>query len=74
MVTPVETDTSFSFRTPTPLFDSAGYRLSIGSPTYAISSDGQRFLVMKTEVAASDTTLAVIDNWFEEIGRREAMQ
>jgi len=74
MVTPVETETSFSYGTPTPLFDSSEYRLSINSPTYAISSDGQRFLMMKREVAASDTTLAVIDNWFEDIRRREASQ
>jgi hypothetical protein len=30
--------------------------------------------MMKREVAASDTTLAVIDNWFEDIRRREASQ
>jgi hypothetical protein len=69
MVTPVETEASFSHRTPIPLIDGAGYRLAIGGPSYAISSDGQRFLVMKTEVAASDTTLAVVENWFEEIRR-----
>ena len=74
MVTPVDTETTFSFRTPTPLVDATGYRLSINSPTYAMSSDGQRFLMMKTEYPASDTTLAVIDNWFEEIRRREASQ
>jgi serine/threonine-protein kinase len=74
MVTRVETETSFSYGTPTPLFDSSEYRLSVNSPTYAISSDGQRFLMMKRGVAASDTTLGVIDNWFEVIRRREAAQ
>jgi len=74
MVTPVETETSFSHQTPIPLFEDADYRLSVASPTYAISSDGQRFLVMKTEAPASDTTLAVIDNWFEDIRRLEAAQ
>jgi serine/threonine-protein kinase len=74
MVTPVETETSFSYGTPTPLFDSTGYRLSVASPTYAVSSDGQRFLVMKDDVVTSDTTLAVIDNWFEEIRRLEATE
>jgi len=29
---------------------------------------------MKHEVADSDTTLAVIDNWFEEIRHLEASQ
>ena len=74
MVAPVETEASFSNGTPTPLIGDTGYGLGRANSSYAISSDGQRFLVMKREVATSDTTLAVIDNWFEEIRRLEATE
>jgi serine/threonine-protein kinase len=44
-----------------------------GSPNWDISSDGQRFLMMKVEEQAEqesgETALIVVNNWFEELNR-----
>jgi serine/threonine-protein kinase len=44
-----------------------------GSPNWDISSDGQRFLMMKAEEQAEqtsgETSLIVVNNWFEELNR-----
>jgi hypothetical protein len=40
-------------------------------PVWDISSDGQRFLLMKDEeeLVAVSTRLIIVDNWFEELNR-----
>ena len=43
--------------------------LDVGVPNYDVSSDGQRFFMVKETVAAT-TDLTVVFNWFEELKAR----
>jgi hypothetical protein len=52
----------------------AGYYSGAGDPgrTYDITSDGQRFLMIKTggvDQTAAPPSLIVVQNWFEELRR-----
>jgi hypothetical protein len=56
------------------LFDGDFYFASgIGGRTYDVSSDGERFLMMKpvrgSGVVTSDRNIEVVLNWFEELAR-----
>ena len=67
----IETEPSFSRQTPTALFRFA----SAGFPAYAVSADGERFLMLKlgaTDDAAANTAesrVIIVENWIEELKR-----
>ena len=43
---------------------------SRGIPNYDVSADGQRFLMVSTDVPDSGPrTITLVDNWFEELKR-----
>lgn len=73
---PVRTSPSFSFGAPVRLFEG---RYFAGPPgrTYDVSSDGKRFLMIKsaaTERAAANTSVVVVLNWLEELNQRLAVK
>ena len=68
----VATQPSFSAGKPRQLFE--GPYLTndwpATNPTYDVSADGQRFLMVKpTEQASSATQINLVLNWFEELKR-----
>jgi len=72
----VETEPNFVVERPRVLFtgDYLGLNRGLGHPTYDISPDGQRFLMVKDardeiEPEFRSTQLVVVDNWFEELNR-----
>jgi hypothetical protein len=74
MSVPVTTGSTFAAGTPAKLFD-APYFFGFGpGRNYDVSSDGQRFLMLKPSDAdgepASAARLVLIQNWFEELKRR----
>ena len=68
MAVAIETEPAFSAGTPTVLFEDPYFRNI--RHVYDISSDGQRFLMIK-EVSSNDAPreLRVVLNWFEELKR-----
>ena len=75
MAVSVETEPTFSAGSPTLLFQAA-YLDSSGRsvPTYDVSPDGQRFLMMKfpgliTGENSTDVQVHIVSNWFEELNR-----
>lgn len=45
--------------------------LGLSTPQYDVSSDGQRFLKLKTsEQAESATQINIVLNWFEELKQK----
>ena len=61
----------FSAGRPTVLFEGRNWPIAGIVPTYDVSPDGQRFLMVKeSEQAASATQINVVLNWFEELKRR----
>lgn len=66
---------AFTFEAPRPTFDRARYN-SPGSPprTYAVSPDGQRFLMWRSApaeaAAGGNFQIIVVQNWVEELKRR----
>ena len=78
MVAQVETEPTFSARTPEPLFSLSGYALS-QSPadgrTFDVAPDGDRFIFRKrsTALQTSDEAgngLIFVENWFDELKAR----
>jgi serine/threonine-protein kinase len=70
MAVPVETDPAFTLGNPELLFDLGAYTYDFGR-NYAITPDGERFLMIKE--AGSDATsseLILVLNWFEELKQR----
>lgn len=71
MVVNIETQPTFSVENTNRLF--TGNYTSSNPPTYDVSPDGQRFLLMKeTEdapVAPQQVYAIVVENWFEELKR-----
>ncbi len=70
---PIQTAPTFSAGTPTKLFDGR----YVGSPfwrTYDVSLDGQRFLMIKDNLARDQTSapasIIVVLNWTEELKQR----
>jgi len=70
---PIQTAPTFNAGTPTKLFDGR----YVGSPfwrTYDVSLDGQRFLMIKDNVARDQTStpasIIVVLNWLEELKQR----
>ena len=70
MAVEVTTQPSFSLGKPRMLFQGS-YVTTLGTyPFYDVSSDGERFLMLKpTERITSLTQIVVVQNWFEELKR-----
>lgn len=72
MVVPIETEPTFTYRTPQLLF-SGRYSVPGSTPNFDISPNGERFLMIKDaapilEPSARDE-ITVVLNWFEELKR-----
>ena len=63
---PIDTGPTFSAGTPTRLFDTRYYTGDTGR-TYDVSSDGQRFLMIKAAGAEQAPSMVVVVNWSEEL-------
>ena len=76
MAVQVETQPSFSASKPTMLFEReyAGSQFPATGIAYDVSSDGQRFLMVKdsagTDRNAAPASLVVVHNWFTELQQR----
>jgi hypothetical protein len=73
MAVPVTTtEPTFSYGKPHVLFEAAQYVPTPASvPNYDVSSDGQRFLMVKrNDQAQTITQINVVTNWAEELKRR----
>jgi Tol biopolymer transport system component len=72
MAVPVSTEGTFSYGKPHALFEAAEYVPTSGTfPNYDVSSDGQRFLMVKSnDQAQVMTQINVVTNWGEELKRR----
>ena len=71
MAVPIETEPSLTVGNPVPLFEGPYRRIEVNTfRPYDISSDGQRFLMLK-EVANVDErdegTIILVQNWIEEL-------
>jgi hypothetical protein len=70
MATPIESSSVFQAGYPTKLF-SGPYYVGLNGRTYDVSSDGQRFLMIKAAGSTVSTLprIIVVENWFEELKR-----
>jgi serine/threonine-protein kinase len=68
MAVPINPGSTFSAGTPRPLFEGP-YLPPLASRTFDISRDGQRFLMIKENVAVTPRELVVVQNWTEELKR-----
>ena len=59
MAVDVHAGASFSAGTPHPLF-----RAELGPSGYAVSADGQRFLIYSDETVEADSPIIVVQNWW----------
>jgi len=69
MAVDVETDSEFSAATPRPLFET-GLRVTTNNDQYAVTKDGQRFLILTSidnDGEDSAPAINVVVNWFEEL-------
>ena len=68
MVVPVRTEPTLVFETPQLLFEGNFiYNTGGWAPSYDISPDGERFLMITSE--AQPNELHIVLNWFEELKR-----
>lgn len=63
----VETNPTFSLGRSTALFAAGGFRSDEREPQYVVSSDDQRFLMLRPVATGSDQRVIVVENWFEEL-------
>ena len=76
LAVPVQTAPTFSPGTPARLFDVTYGVLNIAGPTYDVSPDGRRFIVIKGGPTATENTsgnlpsIRVVEHWFEELKAR----
>jgi serine/threonine-protein kinase len=70
---PIQTAPTFSAGTPTRLFDTRYYASEAGHP-YDVSSDGQRFLMIKAAGIDQSPSMVVVLNWLEELKAKLAMK
>ncbi len=71
MAVSVRIDPSVTFGSPEIVFEQT-YFLGFGGRTYDVSSDGERFLMIKeggSEETTTPTELILVQNWFEELKR-----
>ena len=75
MVAQIETEPTFSTRTPEPLFSLSGYAIR-GGRQFDLAPDGDRFIFLKSRTAAQTSAydlfegLIFVENWFEELTER----
>jgi len=73
MVVAFEDESSVDQEVPKQLFSSNYYGFATDQPSYDVSRDGQRFLMIKSAEAAGlapiQTSIAFVDNWFGELKR-----
>ena len=70
MRVPLEGEDVLRRGTPQPLFSMAPYYQDIGT-NWAISPDGQRFLMIRKDFAdQAQSEITVVQNWFEEVIER----
>ena len=70
MVVPVTTSPAFSAGVPMPLFEATAYAHSPSYRAYDVTPDDKRFIMLRAvtdSVAPPNSTLVVVDNWFEEL-------
>jgi serine/threonine-protein kinase len=67
---PVRTETVFAAGTPTVLFSSSGYRLSIFHRQYDVTPDGERFVFIRRLGATRESRLILVQNFSQELERR----
>jgi serine/threonine-protein kinase len=67
MVVDVELGDEFSASKPRPLFEGRFEVGVIGNPDYDVTSDGERFLMVKRDEASAPVELHVILNWDQEL-------
>ena len=68
MAAPIDTQHGFSAGTPKMLFQGQYVTLSNSTPNYDVTSDGQKFLMLKSTI--QPTQINVIVNWFEELKQK----
>jgi hypothetical protein len=68
----VQTKTLPAFRAGTPrlLFERVYERINQPMANYAVTPDGQRFLVVKSIQQAAHAQINVVLNWFEDLKQR----
>jgi eukaryotic-like serine/threonine-protein kinase len=72
MAVEIATQPSFAAGKPRMLFEGPYEPPPVPIPNYDVSTDGQRFLMLKPSEleAAAPTQINVVLNWFEELKRR----
>jgi hypothetical protein len=72
MAVEIATKPGFAAGKPRLLFEGAYLPTPLAFPNFDVSSDGQRFLMLKPseQEAAALTHINVVLNWFEELKRR----
>jgi hypothetical protein len=63
----VKTRPTFSVGRSAALFPAGGFASFEFSPQYDVSSDDQRFLMIRPLAASGPDKLIVVENWFEEL-------
>lgn len=74
MVVPVRLSPTFAAGAPRRLFQNPSYRgagRGLSDRTYDVTPDGQRFLMIRSE-PSPPPTIAVVENWFDELRRKMA--
>ena len=64
---PVQTDPEFSAGVPQVIFD--GSYMNVPGLSYGVSTDAQRFLLLKSSDQPPATRIHVVANWFDELER-----
>jgi hypothetical protein len=71
MAVDISTQASFTAGRPKKLFEAPYQSLAATTPSYSVSPDGQRFLMLKApQQQESLTQINIVQNWFEELKRR----
>jgi Tol biopolymer transport system component len=67
---PVSTNPEFSFSSPVRLFSDPAFEWQYSNPTYDVSPDGKRFVVIKPVGPMSQPAIWVVQNWYAEFRDR----
>jgi serine/threonine-protein kinase len=70
MAVDVATQPSFSAGSPRALFEAKSWSIDVTAPRYAVTPDGQHFLILKPSIVEPARQIHVVLNWFEELKRR----
>ncbi len=66
MAVEIRAGATFEWVTPRVVFDASGYQMNHWHPTYDVSPDGERFLMVR-QVADPNVGLVLVLNWFHEL-------